>query len=171
MSTDPRYPVGRFEQPATTTATDRAEQIATLAALPGELRTLVEPLDAAALERRYRPEGWTVRQLVHHLADSHLNAYVRTKFALAEDTPTVKTYDEAIWAQMPDYQAPVEISLVLLDGLHQRWVTLLRALPEASFQRAVQHPEWGLMPLDHLVAQYAWHSRHHTAHIRTALAR
>lgn len=170
MNTDPRYPVGRFERPTTTTARDRAEWIATLAALPGDLRALVEPLDAAALERRYRPEGWTVRQLVHHLADSHLNAYVRTKFALAEDTPTIKTYDEAVWATMPDYQAPVEISLLLLDGLHQRWVALLRALPEASFQRAVKHPEWGTLPLEHLVALYAWHSRHHTAHIRAALA-
>ncbi|MGH9475809.1 MAG: YfiT family bacillithiol transferase [Terriglobales bacterium] len=170
MSPDPRYPVGRFQAPPSVTASDRAAHIATLAAMPAELRALVEPLAPADLDRRYREGGWTVRQLVHHLADSHMNAYIRMKFVLAEDAPTVKVYDEAVWAELPDVAAPVGASLVLLEGLHQRWVVLLRALPEAAFQRTMNHPEWGLVPLDQTLALYSWHARHHTAHIRLALA-
>ncbi|MGH9466103.1 MAG: YfiT family bacillithiol transferase [Terriglobales bacterium] len=171
MSTDPRYPVGRFENPATYTAAERAQRIATLAAMPGEVRALVAPLSAADLERRYRPEGWTVRQVTHHLADSHLNAYIRMKLGLTQDEPTVLAYDEAVWAKLPDMNMPASVSLQLLEGLHQRWTALLGALAESDFQKQVKHSEYGLMSLDHLLAMYAWHARHHTAHIRQALGR
>lgn len=170
MSTDLRYPVGRFEKPAVYTPAERAERIAILAALPAEIRRLVEPLAAADLERCYRPGGWSIRQVVHHLADSHLNAYLRTKFTLTQDMPKVMAYDEAVWAALPDVAVPVTASLDILAGLHQRWTALLSSLPEEAFQRRMDHPENGMMTLDHALAMYAWHSRHHTAHIRQALA-
>lgn len=170
MSTDVKYPIGRFEPPVTTTPEERAARISVIEALPGEMRTLVAALPDAELKRTYRPGGWSIRQLVHHVAESHMNAFIRTKFALAEDAPAVKPYNEAVWADMADKAAPVEASLQLLAGLHQRWVTLLRGQPEAAFARTMRHPEFAApLTLDHLVALYAWHSRHHTAHVRAAL--
>ncbi|MGH9413747.1 MAG: YfiT family bacillithiol transferase [Terriglobales bacterium] len=170
MSADAQYPVGRFEKPGAYTATERAERIAILAAMPAEVRALTGGLGDKDLERRYRPGGWNVREVVHHLGDSHLNAYLRTKFTLSEDTPRVMGYDQALWAQSADYAEPVEMSLRLLEGLHQRWTVLLRAQPAEAFQRAMQHSEYGLMTLDHALALYAWHARHHTAHLRLALS-
>ncbi|MGH9394549.1 MAG: YfiT family bacillithiol transferase [Terriglobales bacterium] len=166
-----RYPIGRFQRnPAPLQAEGRGKLIASLAGLPADLRTIIESLSEAQLEQRYRPGGWTVRQLVHHLPDSHLNAYLRIKLALTEDTPTVKTYNEARWAALPDAAAtPVAVSLILLAALHARWATLLGRLPEADFQRAFQHPEWGAVTVDDALAQYEWHGRHHLAHIRLAL--
>ena len=166
-----RYPIGRFQPPGPLTPERRAELVAALAHLPGQVRALVEPLSSVQLGCAYRPGGWTIRQLVHHLPDSHLNAYLRMKLALTEDAPTVKTYREDLWAELPDVAAaPAAASLALLDGLHQRWATLLLALPPAAFARTFLHPEWGAVSLDFALLQYAWHGRHHLAHMRTALA-
>src|SRR6476620_9464894 len=145
----------------------RAECIARIAAAPEHLRTAVAGLDDAQLDTPYRPGGWTVRQVVHHVPDSHLNAYTRIKLALTEDEPTIKPYEEARWAELPDARTgPIEISLALLEALHRRWVLLLRELQPADFTRQFRHPEHGrAMSLDEVLALYAWHGRHHVAHI------
>lgn len=137
-----------------------------IAAAPLRMREAVAGLDAAQLDTPYREGGWTVRQVVHHVPDSHMNAYVRVKLALTEDEPTIKPYEEAAWAQLPDSRiTPVEVSLALLEALHTRWVDLLRAMDGADFKRSFRHPEHGAVTLDWLVGMYAWHSRHHVAHI------
>jgi hypothetical protein len=136
------------------------------------LRALVERLSDVQLDTRYRPGGWTVRQVVHHVPDSHMNGYVRMKWALTEDAPAIKVYDEARWAELPDARtAPIAMSLDLLDGLHRRWVALLRAMSDADFERTFVHPKWGAVPIDFALAIYAWHGKHHTAHITQALGR
>ncbi|HUX33737.1 MAG TPA: putative metal-dependent hydrolase [Gemmatimonadaceae bacterium] len=171
MDQDLRYPIGRFQRPAAVTAAERAAFIEAIAATPAALREAVRGLDDAQLDTPYRPDGWTVRQVVHHLADSHLNAYARLKLALTEMEPTIKPYDEAKWAALPDSRSPlVAESLALLDALHARWVFLLRAMTPADFGRTLVHPEHpgSPMTLDVLLAIYAWHGRHHVAHI-TAL--
>jgi uncharacterized damage-inducible protein DinB len=166
---DLRYPIGRLERKTTLTPTERRAAIDAIAAAPAGLRAAVRGLNDAQLDTPYRPEGWTVRQLVHHVADSHMNAYTRFRLALTEDTPTIKPYDEKSWAELPDMRAlPVEISLDLLDRLHERLVYMLRHTPDASYSRTLNHPENGPMSLDALLGVYAWHGRHHTAHV-TAL--
>jgi uncharacterized damage-inducible protein DinB len=131
-----------------------------------QFRAAVQGLTGQQLDARYRPGGWTVRQVVHHVADSHLNAYIRFRLALTEDEPTIKPYDQAKWAELPDARtAPAETSLQLIDSLHQRWVVLLRSMSDADFARSFLHPERGVMRLDTTLAMYAWHSRHHRAHI------
>jgi uncharacterized damage-inducible protein DinB len=166
---DLRYPIGDFEPPAGATAEMRDEWIAVLQAAPERFRAAVKGLSDEQLDTPYRPEGWTVRQVVHHVADSHMNSYVRFRLALTEDEPTIKPYDEAKWARLADAAAmPPEASLELLDGLHRRWVVLLRSLTPADFARTFRHPERGVMDLATTLALYAWHSRHHEAHI-TAL--
>jgi hypothetical protein len=167
-SIDPRYPIGRFERPTTSlTAAQRAAAIDTIAKAPAELRAAVRGLNDSQLDTPYRDGGWTVRQVVHHVPDSHLNAYVRFKLALTEDTPTIKPYDEAKWAELEDGRsALVDESLTLLESLHLRWVYLLRRMQPADFSRVLTHPDWkGPMSLDVLLALYSWHSRHHVAHI------
>jgi hypothetical protein len=167
-----RYPVGRFERvtPPLDGAT-RARHIAIIEELPARFRALVDRADQSQLETPYRPGGWTVRQVVHHVPESHMNAYVRMKLALTEDAPAIKTYEEQLWAELPDVQrCPVDVSLRLLEALHQRWVVLLHALPDSGFARVFVHPEWGRVTVDEAVAMYAWHCRHHTAHIEAALA-
>ena len=167
--TDLRYPIGRFQQVQSLTPADRATCIEQLAATPGNLRTAVAGLDDRQLDTPYRPGGWTVRQVVHHVPDSHMNAYVRMKLACTEDAPTIRTYEEGRWAELPEARsAPLEVSLALLESLHRRWVLFLRGIGPEQFARKVQHPEWGNITMDFLVAQYAWHGRHHTAHV-TAL--
>ncbi|HVX41601.1 MAG TPA: putative metal-dependent hydrolase [Gemmatimonadaceae bacterium] len=164
---DLRYPIGRFSRPDSLTPAARRAAIDTIAQCPAQMRAVVNGLDDAQLDTRYRPDGWTVRQLVHHVPDSHVNAYVRTKLALTEDTPTIKPYDEAAWARLPDAEStPIETSLRLLETVHDRWVRVLQAMRPADFERTLEHPENGLMTLDQLVATYDWHSRHHVAHIR-----
>lgn len=161
-----RYPVGKYEAPKQITAADRAEWLRELEELPGHLKRAVAGLDEPQLDTPYRPGGWTVRQVVHHLADSHLNSYSRFRFALTEDAPAVKSYDEAVWAELADAKtAPIEISTSLLTALHARWIALLRSLSEADLKRTIRHPEWGEMTLDWMLGLYAWHSRHHVAHI------
>lgn len=168
--TDLRYPLGKFEWIAPENDEQmhqrREHYTQVLSQLPENLRTAIKGLDAGQLDTPYRLEGWTVRQVVHHVADSHMNAYVRFKLALTEFEPTIKTYKEDLWAKLPDNAGtPVEVSLQLVDALHTRWVVLLRSMDAAAFARNLQHPEHGVISLDRLLALYAWHSAHHTAHI------
>lgn len=162
---DPRYPVGKFTRPESIAAHHRLAAIATLAELPSRLRYAVDGLSSAQLDTPYRDGGWTVRQLVHHIADSHMNAYVRVKLALTEDSPTVKPYNEKLWAELKDSTAPVEWSLTFLESLHARWVMLLESLDDAQWQRQFVNPERGPMTIELATLIYAWHSRHHVAHI------
>ena len=169
MTTDLRYPIGKAETHAELDPEQRRELISRIERTPDRLREAVAGLNAEQLDTPYRPGGWTVRQLVHHVPDSHLNAYTRFKLALTEDEPAIKTYDEGRWAELPDSRSvPVEVSLALLENLHRRWVALLRALPEADFQKTLRHPDWGRMTLDQILGIYAWHGDHHVAHV-TAL--
>jgi uncharacterized damage-inducible protein DinB len=164
--TDLRYPIGRAEMEKELTPEQRGELIDRIEETPVRLRDAVAGLSAEQLDTPYRPGGWTVRQLVHHVPDSHLNAYTRFKLALTEDEPAIKTYEEGRWAELPDSRSvPVEVSLALLESLHRRWVALLRALPAADFHKSLRHPEWGVINLDQLLGLYAWHGQHHVAHV------
>lgn len=163
---DPRYPIGVFQAPAAMDDATRRRLIDTIAATPARLREAAAGLDDAQLDTPYRDGGWSVRQVIHHVPDSHLNAYVRLKLALTEASPVIKPYDEGAWAALADSrETPVEVSLTLLESLHARWVVLLRTLRGDDFARTFRHPEHGLVTLDWLLAMYAWHGRHHTAHI------
>ncbi len=157
-----RYPIGRFNPSAAGT---RADQIETLRQLPERLRAAVHGLDEPQLDTPYRDGGWTVRQLVHHVADSHMNSYIRCKLALTEDAPTINAYDENAWAKLPDSKMPVEISLALTAAVHARLVSLLETMSDADFEKTFKHPERGPVTLAGNLALYDWHSRHHTAHI------
>ena len=163
---DLRYPIGRFDYDTPGDPARRSEAVATIAELPARLREAVEDLSDAQLDTRYRPDGWTVRQVVHHLADSHMNGLIRTKLALTEDVPTIKPYDENAWSMHPDMRLPIAVSLGLLDGVHARWSVLWRSLQDADFARRFSHPELGrAVTLETQLQSYAWHSRHHVAHI------
>lgn len=169
MNSDLRYPIGRAELHKDLTPEQRAQLIDHLAQMPKRLSAAVAGLSAAQLDTPYRPGGWTVRQVVHHLADSHMNSFVRFKLALTEDRPTIKTYQEALWAETVDAKRPpIEISVGLLENLHARWVMLLGSFGPRDWSRQLTHPELGLVTLDELLCLYSWHSRHHVAHI-TAL--
>lgn len=159
------YPIGKFQWTGPNTETEREAFIEQIAKLPQELRAAVANLNDKQLDTPYRPGGWTVRQTVHHIADSHMNAYVRFKLALTENEPVVKPYDEKAWANLPDSKLPVEVSLKLIDGMHERWVVVLRTMTPPDFNRKLSHPELGIVELDRYVALYAWHSQHHVAHI------
>ena len=167
-----RYPVGRLDAvrpPAN--AGERSTLIQHLADAPDVFRALTAGLTDAQLDTRYRPGGWTIRQIVHHVPDSHMNAYVRMKLAATEEVPTIRPYREDRWAELPEARtAPIGMSLDLLAALHQRWVAFLRALPEADFQKTFIHPESGRFTIDGAIAVYEWHSRHHAAHIRLGLS-
>jgi DinB superfamily len=162
---DLRYPIGEFKLPAVITEATRSDAIEAIAALPERMRTAVDGLSEAQLDTPYRPGGWTVRQVVHHVPDSHLNAYIRLKLAITENNPTIKPYDQEAFAQLPDQRLPIAVSLSMLDALHARWTTVLRALTPNQFARPFVHPEIGQITVDYLVHHYAWHSRHHVAHI------
>jgi uncharacterized damage-inducible protein DinB len=167
---DLRYPIGHADRKSSLTPQERRAAIDAIAAAPAALRAAVKNLTDAQLDTPYRPGGWTVRQVVHHVADSHMNAYTRLRLALTEDNPTIKPYDEAAWARLPDaISLPIGVSLDLLDRIHERMVHLLRATSDADFQRKLNHPENGPMTMDSLLTTYAWHGRHHTAHV-TALS-
>lgn len=165
MSSDLSYPIGKFERPAKTTSADREARIDVLAALPAKMRAAVKGLTEKQIDTAYRPGGWTVRQVVHHVADSHMNGYCRVKLALTEENPVIKPYDEAKWAELPDSKMPIEISLALLDSVHARLDIILRAAKPADFDRPFLHPASGPSTIDGWLALYDWHSRHHTAHI------
>jgi len=162
---DLRYPIGRFAPPVLSEPAMRVDQISVLRLLPGNIQTAVSGLSHTQLDTPYREGGWTVRQLIHHIADSHANAYVRTKLALTEDWPTIKTYDEAAWARLADSNLPIDGSIGMISTLHERWVALLESLSEGEFHRGYNHPELGRQELGSVLALYSWHSRHHTAHI------
>jgi uncharacterized damage-inducible protein DinB len=163
---DLRYPVGPFEFAGTLSDEQRQEMLDQIAATPTKMRAAVEGLSDEQLNTPYRPEGWTLRQVVHHVSDSHLNSYIRFKLALTEEHPTIKAYDENVWANLDDARtAPINISLDLLEALHSRWVLFLRSLKEKDFQRTFNHSELGAVSLDKNIALYAWHGRHHVAHI------
>jgi uncharacterized damage-inducible protein DinB len=166
-SVDPRYPIGKFQwSGGVATPAERAERIAQIEACPTGLRAAVRGLDDSQLDTPYRNGGWTVRQVVHHVPDSHMNAYVRFKLGLTEDEPTIKPYEESRWAALPDTrETPIETSLVLLEQLHDRWVRLLRSMSADDFARTIRHPETGVQRLDQVLALYAWHGPHHVAHV------
>jgi hypothetical protein len=166
---DLRYPVGRFAKDPEVTPEKIRGWIAEIEATPAALRAALAGLSPEQLDTPYRPGGWTVRQVAHHVPDSHVNAYVRFKLALTEEEPTIKPYEEARWAELADTrETPLEVSLALLEALHRRWVTLLRSLAPADWNRRLVHPELGRLALDHVLQIYAWHGRHHVAHV-TAL--
>ncbi|MGC2696596.1 MAG: bacillithiol transferase BstA [Candidatus Angelobacter sp.] len=163
---DPRYPIGRFVPDPAPNPETRARHIESITGLPAQMRHAVTGLKDNQLNTPYRDGGWTVRQVVHHVPDSHLNAYVRFKLAVTEDTPTIKPYDEAAWAQLKDSEfTPVEVSLSLLESLHARWAVLLRSLKPEDFERKFNHPESGPHDVDWLLGLYSWHGGHHVAHI------
>jgi hypothetical protein len=168
---DLQYPIGKFTWNRTgegllASEAERQQWLSEIEAAPARLRAAVAGMAEAQLDTPYRPGGWIVRQLVHHLADSHLNSYVRFRLALTEDEPPIKPYDQEHWAELSDARtAPVEISLTLFEALHKRWILLLRSLPPEDFARALWHPELGRVTLEKYLAMYAWHGRHHVAHI------
>jgi hypothetical protein len=188
VSEDLKHPVGKFDKQATYSSAERAGFIEVLEDCPAQLRAAVAGLSEFQLETPYRPDGWTVRQVVHHLPDSHMNAFIRMKLALTEHKPIIKPYDEAAWALLPDSRGPCEVSLVLLEALHSRWVQLLRGFADSDWKRGFVHPEmlksdqekaksnpewaqgfaadqFGLITLEQALGTYAWHSRHHVAHV------
>ena len=163
---DVRYPIGKFSWAGTQTVEERRRCIEEIAAAPGQMRKAVAGLGTSQLDTPYRDGGWTVRQVVHHVPDSHLNSYIRFKFAVTEHEPTIKPYDEAKWAELIDGRtAPIEPSLSLLEGLHHRWALFLRSLSEEDVKRRFHHPELGVVTIDQYIALYAWHGAHHIAHI------
>jgi hypothetical protein len=163
---DPRYPIGKFTFSGPPDEEQRKRLIDDIAQAPAALRVAVQGLSPKQIETPYRDGGWTVRQVIHHVPESHMNAYIRFKLALTEDAPTIKPYMEDRWAKLPDVQStPLEVSLNLLDSLHDRWVRLLRSLQPQDWKRTFNHPELGMMPLEKHLALYSWHGRHHAAHI------
>jgi hypothetical protein len=163
---DLRYPIGKFTYEGPLTEDQKQKHLAEIEQAPANLRAAVKGLSNQQLDTPYRPEGWTVRQVTHHVPDSHLNAYIRFKLALTEDEPTIKPYAENLWAQLADTPTtPVEVSLQLLDSLHDRWVRLLRSLKPEDWKRTFRHPDMGVVSLEKNLALYSWHGRHHVAHI------
>lgn len=163
---DPRYPIGKFTYNNPPDEAQRNQFISEIEQAPAKLRAAVKGLSPQQIETPYREGGWTVRQVVHHVPESHMNAYIRFKLALTEDEPTIKPYMEDRWAQLPDAQStPLEVSLALLDSLHDRLVRMLRLIKPEEWKRAFRHPEMGVMPLEKNLALYAWHGKHHVAHI------
>jgi hypothetical protein len=166
MSDHLKFPLGKFVEDRAVTPDKRATWIAQIAQTPAALRAAVSELSDVQLDTPYRPGGWTVRQVLHHVPDSHMNAYVRCKLALTEDNPTIKPYDEAAWANIVDTpRTPPDVSLTLLEALHRRWVILLESLAPADFARPLRHPDKGAITLDWMLQLYAWHGRHHVAHV------
>jgi hypothetical protein len=165
VNSDLRYPIGKPEIAPHIDDARRQELIRSLAETPARLRAAIAGLDSTQLDMQYRPEGWTVRQVVHHVPDSHMHAFIRFKLALTEDVPTIKPYEEALWAKLPDAKADITPSLALLESLHSRWDSLLRGMAPGDFARQFKHPELGTRSLDETLQLYAWHGRHHVAHI------
>jgi hypothetical protein len=163
---DVRYPIGRFAQDPNPTPETRNRHIEQIAGLPSKMRQAVTSLTEKQLDTPYREGGWTIRQVVHHVADSHMNAYIRFKWALTENASIIKAYDETSWAELKDSQlTPAEVSLALLESLHARWTVLLKSLNAEDFQRTFTHPDSGPHDLNWLLDLYSWHGNHHVAHI------
>ncbi|MFK7696042.1 YfiT family bacillithiol transferase [Paenibacillus sp. HJGM_3] len=166
-----RYPLGLFEPIQNPTPVQRARWVEDMLMLPADLRSMVEPLSRDQLFTPYRPGGWTVQQVIHHMADNDMNAYIRFRRALTEDAPLAGTYREDLWAEQIDYEAPIELSLVLLDALHRRFAALLRSLSTSEFQKTFTSPTHGPMSLDVATQRFAWHGRHHLAQITALIER
>lgn len=162
---DLRYPIGQFEYAQPYSLPERAQKIRDIEDCPAKLRAAVSGLNQTQIDTPYRDGGWTVRQTVHHIADSHINSFIRFRFALTEDNFVVKPYNEKLWAELPDVREPVEVSLQLLEALHHRWIVMLKALTPEQWKRTMNHPEFGPLTLDKALGLYSWHSRHHVAHI------
>ncbi len=162
---DPHYPIGKFSYTGPLDTNQKKQCLDNIEQTPTRLREAVRGLSDTQLDTPYRDGGWTVRQVVHHVPDSHMNAYIRFKLALTEDDPTIKPYLEDRWAELSDSRQPIENSLVMLDSLHRRWTILLRSLSDADWKRTFRHPELGPMPLEKNLALYSWHGRHHVAHV------
>jgi uncharacterized damage-inducible protein DinB len=170
--TDPRYPIGRFDPRAVPTAEELRAAVRDIAELPGRLTAALDGLTEEQLDTPYRDGGWTVRQLVHHVADSHINAFVRLRLALTEEAPEIRPYDQDRWAGLADSRTlPPAVSLQLLEALHRRWSAVLESLEQADFERPLRHPEIGEMTLAQVTALYGWHGRHHVAHVTGARGR
>ncbi len=165
MSEDLRFPIGKYDKDTKVSAEQRKQFISEIAALPNNLREAVKDLSDAQIDTPYRPGGWTVRQVVHHVGDSHMNSFIRFKLALSEDNPTIRPYAEDRWAETAEYKMPVEVSLNLIDSVHRRWSALLESMSDEEFARTLNHPATGAWILDNQLGLYAWHGRHHTAHI------
>ena len=166
MSDDQRFPIGKFERSESIDASARSSLVAVIRDLPKNIQASVAGLSEAQLDTPYRDGGWTLRQTVHHVADSHINSFCRFKLALTEDeAPTIRPYYEDRWAELADSKAPVDVSLKIIEGVHARWAALLDAMTDEDFKREFIHPETGTWSLEDVLALYAWHSRHHTAHI------
>lgn len=165
MSEDLRFPIGKYDKNLQITPEQRKQFVTEIAELPGNLREAVRNLSDEQLDTPYRYEGWTVRQVVHHVGDSHMNSLIRFKLALSEDNPTIRPYAEDLWAKTAEYKMPVEVSLNLIDSIHQRWATLLESMTDEDFARTLNHPETGIWTLENLLGMYVWHGKHHTAHI------
>ena len=168
---DLRYPIGKFQRPEEVTPDERERLVEEIEAAPAALSAAVAGLTESQLDTAYRPGGWTVRQVVHHVPDSHMNSYIRFKLALTENEPIIKPYEEQLWAELADSRLPIEVSLTLLDAVHHRWVYLLQSMSEGDFSRTFVHPAMGKMRLDQNLALYAWHGRHHRAHITSLCER
>ena len=163
---DPQYPIGKFHFEGSVSDDQRSSLISSIEQMPAALRAAVKDLSPRQLDTPYREGGWTVRQVTHHVPDSHVNAYVRFKLALTEDEPTIKPYAEDRWAQLEDTKStPVEVSLALLESLHSRWVRLLRSLTPEDWKRTFRHPESGVVSLEKNLAMYSWHGKHHVAQV------
>ena len=170
MVDDPRFPTGKFQFNPDVTPGSRQACIAAIREAPAAMRAAVHGLNETQLNTPYRDGGWTVRQVVHHVPDSHMNAYIRMKFAATEDAPAIKAYDETKWAELPEAKTgPADMSVTLLDALHRRWVMFLRALTDDDFAKVYVHPELGPVRIDEGVALYSWHCRHHAGHIKQGL--
>jgi hypothetical protein len=163
--TDLRFPIGDFQNVKSMTDAERRAAIESIAGAPARLRAAVQGLTEEQIDTQYRPGGWTVRQVVHHVPDSHMNGYIRLKWTLTEDSPKIKGYNQETWAELPDSRGPVEVSLRILEAVHERWVRLLRAMAPGDFDRTFIHPDHGAMTIDGLLALYEWHGRHHAAHV------
>ncbi len=171
MSEDLRFPIGKFDKDFEVTDEIRQKFIRTISGLPDDLYEAVKNLWDEQLDTPYRPAGWTVRQVVHHIADSHLNSYCRFKLALTEDVPTIRAYHEDRWAELDDSKMPIDVSMKIIQGIHSRWTELLNSMSEADFKRKLNHPESGEWTLEKMLGLYDWHSRHHLAHITTLAER
>lgn len=165
MSEDLSFPIGKYDKNAKITPEQRKYFISEVSALPKNLREAVKNLTDEQLDTPYRPGGWTARQVVHHIGDSHMNSFIRFKLALSEENPTIRPYAEDLWAQTAEYQLPIEVSLNLIDSVHRRWITLLESMSDEDFARTFNHPETGAWTLENTLGLYAWHGKHHAAHI------
>lgn len=165
MSEDLSFPIGKYEKVREITPEQRKQFIREIAELPNNLREMVKNMSEEQIDSPYRPAGWTVRQVVHHVGDSHLNSFIRFKLALTEDNPTIRPYAEDLWAETAEYKMRVDVSLNLIDSIHRRWVALLESMSDEDFARTLNHPETGVWTLENLLGMYVWHGKHHTAHI------